>query len=284
MPRVLQGVKDSHILKHKLFQANFHTTLSGESVVTLIYHKKLEEEEWTTAAKALRESLADMPGVVAKPHIVGRSRKQKICLDADQVVEALDIDGNTLKYVQIVGSFSQPNAGVCTHMLTWAKNVTTGSTDHDLLELYCGNGNFTVALAPNFRKVVATEVNKSAVAAARQNFETNGISNVFVARMSSEEFVDAWHTGKQYNRLAGLDLAACDFKTILVDPPRAGLDEATLQLLLEFEHVVYISCNPETLHRDVSALKDGFTIEKFAMFDQFPFTHVSLARKINNPS
>lgn len=50
------------------------------------------------------------------------------------------------------GGFSQPNGRMCEKMLTWAAGVTRGSSDADLLELYCGNGNFTVALAPNFRR------------------------------------------------------------------------------------------------------------------------------------
>ena len=50
------------------------------------------------------------------------------------------------------GAFSQPNGGMCEKMLTWAKRMTRGSSEHDLLELYCGNGNFTIALAPNFRR------------------------------------------------------------------------------------------------------------------------------------
>ena len=55
--------------------------------------------------------------------------------------------------MQVEASFSQPNAGMCCNMLSWARGVTTGSGSRDLLELYCGNGNFTVALAPNFRRV-----------------------------------------------------------------------------------------------------------------------------------
>lgn len=152
MLAVLDHVKTSPVLSKKLFQANFHTTLSGQSVVTLIYHKKLDDE-WTEAAKKLRETLKSVPGAVVLPNVVGRSKKQKICLDSDEVQEVLTVDGQQLKYVQIVGSFSQPNAGICQSMLGWAKSVTVGSQDHDLLELYCGNGNFTVALAPNFRQV-----------------------------------------------------------------------------------------------------------------------------------
>jgi tRNA (uracil-5-)-methyltransferase len=57
----------------------------------------------------------------------------------------------TLLFSQVEGAFSQPNGGMCEKMLTWAKKVTRGSSEQDMLELYCGNGNFTIALAPNFR-------------------------------------------------------------------------------------------------------------------------------------
>jgi tRNA (uracil-5-)-methyltransferase len=53
--------------------------------------------------------------------------------------------------MQVEGGFSQPNGRMCEKMLAWAAGATRGSGAHDLLELYCGNGNFTVALAPNFR-------------------------------------------------------------------------------------------------------------------------------------
>jgi hypothetical protein len=56
-------------------------------------------------------------------------------------------------------------------MLTWALRATRGSGAADLLELYCGNGNFTIPLAANFRRVVATEVSKASVDAARHNIQ-----------------------------------------------------------------------------------------------------------------
>merc|ERR1712048_325592 len=60
--------------------------------------------------------------------------------------------------------------------------------------------------------------------------------------------------------------------TILVDPPREGLDDLTCKLLARFNHIVYISCNPETLARDVSALSTTHTVAHLAVFDQFPYT------------
>jgi len=243
-------------------------------MITLIYHKKLDDS-WIKAAKELRNALSGTPGATTLPHIIGRSRKQRILLEAGEVQEVFDVPGRgNLRYTQVEAAFSQPNAGTCTSMLAWAVAVTADSQGHDLLELYCGNGNFTAALAPNFRRVVATELSKSSVAAARRNLEANGVDNVFIARMSSEEFVEAWHSGgRKFKRLEGIDLKACSFKTLLVDPPRAGLDEGTQALLREFDHIVYISCNPITLHRDMKTVEDCFTVERFAMFDQFPYTH-----------
>ena len=59
---------------------------------------------------------------------------------------------------------------------------------------------------------------------------------------------------------------------ILLDPPRAGLDETTTKLSQDFVNIIYISCNPETLHRDLLELTKTHTIEKFALFDQFAYS------------
>jgi len=59
---------------------------------------------------------------------------------------------------------------------------------------------------------------------------------------------------------------------VFVDPPRAGLDDGTRDLVSDFDHIIYISCNPETLQRDLDALSNTHTIERMAMFDQFPYT------------
>lgn len=273
MVKIRDHVVGSDCLKKKLFQVNFHTTLHGEAMVTMLYHKKLDDE-WTDLARTLREHVSKECTGLTSLDIIGRSRKQKICLDKDHVVEVYDVDGRgRLSSIQVEGAFSQPNSFTCSSMLSWAVSATKGSQDHDLLELYCGNGNFTTAVAPNFRRVVATEVSKSAVSAAKKNFEANNIENVFVARMRSEEFTEGWKKGTEYKRLEGSGLKECEFKTLLVDPPRAGLDPETQKLMKDFDTILYISCNPETLKRDYDTAADEYSIERFAMFDQFPYTH-----------
>lgn len=69
-------------------------------------------------------------------------------------------------------------------------------------------------------QVVATELAKASVVAARHNMEANGVTNIFLARMSSEEFVETWRVKGTRNRLAGLDWEQLNLKTLLVDPPR----------------------------------------------------------------
>lgn len=75
-------------------------------------------------------------------------------------------------------------------MLGWVRQQAAG-LGGDLLELYCGNGNFTMALAPLFGRVLATEVSKTSVLAAQYNINANCIDNIAIVRMSSDEISGA---------------------------------------------------------------------------------------------
>ena len=142
-----------------------------------------------------------------------------------------------------------------------------------MLELYCGNGNFTLPLAAQFGKVMATEIAKSSVNSAHFNLTENGIDNVTIVRLSSEEMTQALAGARPFRRLAQVDLSSFDFGTILVDPPRAGLDAESLALMQQFDQVIYISCNPETLLDNLQELKQTHDLKRLALFDQFPYTH-----------
>ncbi|WGE33915.1 tRNA (uridine(54)-C5)-methyltransferase TrmA [Actinobacillus genomosp. 1] len=268
MSSLLAEIKGNELLTRKLFQVDYLSTLSGEIAVSMLYHKKLNEE-WQAEAAALKARLEHQG---FKVQIIGRATKQKIALDRDYVEEVLPVDGRNLIYRQVENSFTQPNAKMNIKMLEWARSCTKNSTG-DLLELYCGNGNFSIALAENFRQVLATEISKSSVQSAQYNIEQNGIDNLQIIRMSAEEFTQAMNGVREFNRLKGIDLKEYDCNTIFVDPPRAGLDQDTLNMVQAYERILYISCNPHTLADNLQQLTQTHRIERAALFDQFPYTH-----------
>lgn len=272
MPQLIEALRDDPVLRHRLFQVDFLTTLAGEALITLIYHRALDDA-WEQKARGLQTRLNVM--------VIGRARKQRRVLERDHVWERLTLDEDReFVYQQVENSFTQPNAQVSRKMLAWARDVTRNSQQGDLVELYCGNGNFTVALAENFRRVLATEISRTAVASAQINLEANHVDNAVVARMSAEEFAQALANEtagekpgeKKGRRVSAMALEEYAFTTVLVDPPRAGLDEQSCEQLRDYSRIVYVSCNPSTLLINLEQLKDTHAITRMALFDQFPWT------------
>lgn len=264
MPRLLAALRADDALHHKLFQVEFLSTLQGDMLVTLIYHRRLDNL-WQEKAQALAAQL--------NIALIGRSRGQKIVIHRDYVEETLRVDGREYRYRQYEGAFTQPNGKMCEQMLAWAGAQAAGKGG-DLLELYAGNGNFTLPLARHFRKVLATEISKSGIRALRENIAENRMENIKLARLSAEEFGQAWRGMREFQRLKqdGIALSDYEFSTVFVDPPRAGIDDATLQWMKNFRNIIYISCNPDTLAENLHALAQTHRIAACAMFDQFPGT------------
>jgi tRNA (uracil-5-)-methyltransferase len=266
MKSLLTLIRDNKELRYKLFQVDFLSTLSGELLISMLYHKPLEPT-WEVSAKALKEALSS----IAPVDVIGRAKKQKIILDKDYVMESLQVGDNTFVYQQVENSFTQPNGGVNEQMLLWAQQATSNEKG-DLIELYCGNGNFSIALAQNFDRVLGTEISKTSVRSAQVNIKENIIDNIDIVRMSSEEFSQAMNGERQFRRLEGFDLTTYNYDTVLVDPPRAGLDKDSVELVSRFNKIIYISCNPNTLKDNLEQLSHTHIIQKFALFDQFPYT------------
>jgi tRNA (uracil-5-)-methyltransferase len=274
MPPLRDHWAASPALSAKLFRVDFLTTLAGDAMITLCYHRRLDDA-WAAAAGRLAAEL--------NVSAVGRAKGQRVVVGRDYVVEALQVAGRTFTYRQPEGAFTQPNGAVNRKMLGWAYDAL-GPREDDLLELYCGNGNFTLPLATRVRRVLATEIGKTSVAAAAFNLAANAVTNVTLGRLSAAELTAALNEVRPFRRLRGVDLKGFDFGTLFVDPPRSGLGPATCELARRFGRILYISCNPETLAADVARLHDTHRVERRAMFDQFPYTRhveagVLLARR-----
>ena len=262
MPKLLEGIEKKE-LGYKLFGADFLSSSSGEIVVSLLYHRQLDSA-WQKLAQELAEEL----GI----YLIGRARKQKLVIGQDYITETLNIQNRAYKFNYIENSFTQPNPRVNEQMISWAME-NFADAQGDLLELYCGAGNFTIPFATVFDKVLATEISKSSINAAKENMLLNSVKNIEFIRMSVEEFVGALDGVREFRRMKDIDIKAYNINSIFVDPPRSGMDEASCNFSARYEHILYISCNPETLVRDLEILSKTHDVIAMALFDQFPYTH-----------
>lgn len=263
MPKLIDELQNDLELSFKLFAVEFLGSSTKDMLVTLIYHKKLEES-WIQKAKEIEKRL--------NIKIIGRSKKQRLVLTNDYINETLNISNQNFFFAYEENGFTQPNTNVNVQMIEWVLENTKISSK-DLCELYCGGGNFTIPLSTKFRKVLATEISKTSIKSALRNCSLNKIESISFIRMSAEDFVQALNKVRAFNRLKDINLDDYEFDTIFMDPPRSGLDDTTRNLAKDFENIIYISCNPETLHRDLEELTKTHKIEKFALFDQFAFTN-----------
>lgn len=121
------------------------------------------------------------------------------------------------------------------------------------LELFCGAGFLTLALAKKCKEVTASEIAGQAVTLARKA----GLTNV------------KWMTSSSDSHVRGLKGG---FDTIVVDPPRTGLDKQTADFIKNSRagRIIYISCSPDTLARDIKRMSDKYTIDKINIIDMFP--------------
>ena len=261
MPKLKEFIEDNDELRNRLYSMEFLS--SRESVlVTLIYHRQIDEK-WDREAKKLENKF----GIF----VIGRARKIKRVLSQDFVLETLHVDDEKYRYKIIEGGFSQPNRSVNEKMISWVCSHI--HNPKDLLELYCGHGNFTIPLSKAFGKVLATEISKASIKSARYSCGLNSIDNIEFLRMSVEELTSAMKNEREFNRLKDIDLDKYSFSHVLTDPPRAGIDAKSLEFISKFENIIYISCNPKTLKRDLNILSRDFEIVDFAVFDQFPYTN-----------
>ena len=262
MPQLIAAIKENDI-DFKLFGADFLSSSSGEIVVSLLYHRALDEA-WQEKAKKIAQNLNIC--------MIGRSRKQKVVIGEDYITETLHVNGDIYKFQYIENSFTQPNPRVNEQMIAWADDKFS-DTQGDLLELYCGAGNFTIPFAKKFNKVLATEISKSSINAAKANMGLNDVTNIEFVRMSVEEFVDALEGVREFRRMKDIDIKSYSIDSIFVDPPRSGMGEYSCKFASRYKHIVYISCNPQTLAEDLKMLCQTHMITDMALFDQFPYTH-----------
>jgi len=160
------------------------------------------------------------------------------------------------------GDFSQVSDHGNAELIRVVLEQAAVTVQHRVADLYAGAGNLSVPLARRAAQVTAVERTPTSVAAARENAQRLGLGNL--------ELV----TGTTESALRGWVKRARRFDTIVLDPPRSGAAEAVpLLLQLGAPRLVYVSCNPATLARDLKSLARGYRVQQVQPIDIFPQTY-----------
>lgn len=132
-----------------------------------------------------------------------------------------------------------------------------GESDN-LLDLYCGTGSIGIYLSDIAKKIIGVEINESAVIDANKNKELNHLDNISFICLDVSKYK-----------------LQSNFDTIIVDPPRSGLAKEVINYLLNSnsKKIVYVSCDPVTLARDLNLLQDKYNILEVTPVDMFPRTY-----------
>jgi 23S rRNA (uracil1939-C5)-methyltransferase len=202
-------------------------------------------------AVAFLDSFSDVSGIVLQGH---RWRTAW----GDVMVRVTPADGAEVTLP--AGAFSQVNPRANRQLVELVLAFAGLRGGDRVLELHAGAGNLTLPLAAHAGQVVAVEQDKLAAAAAAEN--TRALSNVEVRNLSAAQAVTQCAARGE------------NFDLVVLDPPRSGAPEAVKGLLdIAARRLVYVSCNPSTLARDLARLARRYRIEAVQPIDMFPHTY-----------
>lgn len=175
--------------------------------------------------------------------------------------------GLTLSYS--VAAFFQINTAAAEMLYLRAIEEAQLTPESTVIDLYCGVGGLSLIAAKKAAQVVGVEDVASAIEDAKKNARRNGITNTEFVKSSAEDFFS-----RQKHLRADV---------VILDPPRAGCDQAVTRGLLNISpsRIVYVSCNPATLARDIKALSSHYRLETAVPVDMFPQTsHIEVIARL----
>ena len=182
----------------------------------------------------------------------------KLLNGKEYIIETL----GKIKYKIYPNTFFQLNTNIAEKMVEAVLKAAKLSFKETILDAYCGVGAIGLYLAHNAKEVVGIEYNSSSVLAAKENAKLNKINNA------------KFYQGDAHLVLPKLINEGYNFDILVVDPPRTGLDKKFIDKVIEskIKKIIYISCNPSTLAKNLEELKDYYDIKSITPFDMFPNT------------
>lgn len=257
------------VLRHVMARTGFVT---GEMMVVLVTNgRKLPQaERWV---ERIREEL---PGVTSIVQNVNERNTNVIFGDETKVLWGSDViydelDG--IRFAISARSFYQVNPLQTVALYRKAVEYAALTGTESVIDAYCGIGTISLFLARQAGRVYGVEIVPEAIEDAKRNAELNGIGNATFEAGPAEVVIPRWR-----------EEGGIVPDVIVVDPPRKGCDPELLETILEMqpERVVYVSCNPSTLARDLRVLEDGgYRTVEVQPVDMFPWTtHVECVAQI----
>ena len=259
------------LLRHVLVRRGFST---DEIMVVLVIGSPIFPSK-NNFVKALRKKYPQITTVVLN---VNDKKTSMVLGERDIVIYGKGYIRDTLcgcTFRISPKSFYQVNPVQTEVLYNTAMDYAELTGKETVIDAYCGTGTIGLIAAKNAKKVIGVELNKDAVKDARINAKENGITNAEIYAGDAGRFM--------------VDMASKNQKAdvVFMDPPRAGSDEKFLSSVIKLgpKRVVYVSCNPETLARDLKYLtRHGYQAVKIQPVDNFPFcdhieTVVKLVRK-----
>jgi len=264
-----------------------------------------ELEEWARAVAALSSEVRTVTLLLNRSRAnVAYGEEERTLVGDGAIVERL----LGLEFEATAGTFLQTNSRQAEALYGAALEAAALRGGETVLDLYCGTGTLTLLLARAARLAVGVESVPEAIERARRNAERNGAANVHFVAGEARPVLRAWARGERaapwaaetasrpalgagetgkigaIASTAARDSAAAGPQVVVVDPPRAGLHPRVVFRVAELnpERIVYVSCNPATLARD---LKDfaghGWRLAEVTPFDMFPHTpHIECVARL----
>ncbi len=250
LANLLKGFKDKKAIGHI-------ELVAADTPVVLIR----QLNAWKEEDRLRLENFAKETNIVL--YTQNEGAPPKVLITEQETLVCYSLTGESLKFEFHASDFIQGNSVVNQAMIAQAILLLELSADDQLLDLFCGIGNFTLPMAKRVKSVIAFEGNNTMVDTARHNAGINCIDNV--SFNLADLFKPTPISAKKIEMV----------NKVLLDPPRDGAAELCQQLAeMPLEKILYVSCNPSTLARDAKyLLEKGFVLASAGVVDMFPQTH-----------
>lgn len=257
--RAYNEVEHKGLLRHIMVRSG---QVTGEVMVVLV----TRTNDLPNRKKLVAEIVERITGIKSLVMNVNNKKTNVIMGDETQVLWGQDVIYDyigEIKFAISARSFYQVNPEQTKVLYDKALEYADLSGEETVIDAYCGIGTISLFLAKKAQKVYGVEIVPEAIEDAKRNALLNEIGNAEFAVGEAETVIPRWYE------------AGIKADVLVVDPPRKGCDEALLQTILAMKpkRVVYVSCNPATLARDLRILEDGgYKTIEVQPVDMFPQT------------